>query len=152
MKMRLLSTVSTKKSLLAICKGDAGLNEKRKSLLSRVSVRNSYATFAGNSIKIKDLAYLSAYTGDEFALLRGKDYDVLFHGEIESCTFYRELKEKLKQHKLELVAHSHPDYDIIIPSKDDRDFLKEIGQNSSIIISWYTGNTAEYFADEFMIQ
>lgn len=116
MKMRLLSTVSTKKSLLAICKGDAGLNEKRKSLLSRVSVRNSYATFAGNSIKIKDLAYLSAYTGDEFALLRGKDYD------------------------------------IIIPSKDDRDFLKEIGQNSSIIISWYTGNTAEYFADEFMIQ
>ena len=107
MKMRLLSTVSTKKSLLAICKGDAGLNEKRKSLLSRVSVRNSYATFAGNSIKIKDLAYLSAYTGDEFALLRGKDYDILFHGENESCTFYGELKEKLKGDWFCYVKNKH---------------------------------------------
>ena len=54
----------------------------------------------------------------------------------------------LLQGKYELVAHSHPDVELTA-SKEDRDFLIKIGQNSSMIISWYTGNILKFYADPF---
>ena len=51
--------------------------------------------------------------------------------------------------KLRLIAHTHPDYDEIIPSKDDRLFLKQIGQDESIIISYITGKAQTFRANLF---
>ena len=111
---------------------------------------NEYASFERESIEIKDLAYLSALTRHEFALLRSKSNDILFHGNSNGCTFTDDLETLLKCGKMELIAHSHPDIDKIIPSSKDRRFLKEIGQEKSIIISWYTGQQVEFYADEFV--
>lgn len=61
-----------------------------------------------------------------------------------------DLETLLKCGKMELIAHSHPDIEKIIPSSKDRRFLKEIGQEKSIIISWYTGQQVEFYADEFV--
>ncbi len=47
---------------------------------------------------------------------------------------------------MELIAHSHPDFERIVPSVEDRDFLRKIGQEKSVIISWYTGRTIEFYA------
>ena len=44
---------------------------------------------------------------------------------------------------------SDEDGKYIIPSSEDRDFLKAIGQRKSVIISWYTGRQLEFYADEF---
>ena len=60
-----------------------------------------------------------------------------------------DLEALLVQGRMELVAHSHPDVEHIIPSREDRDFLKAIGQRKSVIISWYTGRQLEFYADEF---
>ena len=93
---------------------------------------------------VKDVAYLSAATHDEFALLRGKTRDILFHGVECHCTFDIQLIALLKAHKLKLVAHTHPDWGIVTPSQDDREFLKYIGQNKSVIISYITGIEREF--------
>ena len=145
----LSSSASTQKSLEAIRNGDAGLNERRKSILTRIPHSNDWAAFEYESIKIKDLAYLSAATHHEFALLRGKTKDIVFHGIERHCKFNEELLTLLKTKKLRLVAHTHPDYDFIEPSADDRDFLKYIGQQKSVIISCITGYEMEFTSNIF---
>lgn len=97
-----------------------------------------------DSVTIKDIAYLSAATHDEFALLRGKTKDILFHGEPEHCFFSDELIDLLKSKKFRLVVHSHPDYNKIKSSYDDREFLKYIGQKDSLIVSYITGDVKQF--------
>lgn len=145
----LASTASTQKSLEAIRNGDAGLNERRKNILARVPNPNDWGAFEYESITIKDIAYLSAATKHEFALLRGKTKDIVFHGIERHCEFTDELLILLKSKKLRLIAHTHPDYSSIEPSEDDRDFLKYIDQKRSTIISYITGYEMEFTANIF---
>ena len=73
----LSSSSSTRKSLEAIRNGEAGLTERRTKILSRVPQSNDWAVFEKDSVSTKDIAYLSAYTRHEFALLRGKKKDIV---------------------------------------------------------------------------
>ncbi len=145
----LASARSIRISLESIRLGEAGLTKRRENFLNRVPNEGDYAAFKKDSITIEDLAYLSAQEGHEFALLRSKSSDILFHGNATGCTFTDDLEALLIQGRMELVAHSHPDMDHIIPSREDRDFLKAIGQRKSVIISWYTGRQVEFYADVF---
>lgn len=138
-----------KTSLKAVYDGEAGLNERRKQLLRRVPNSNDWAVFEVDSITIKDIAYLSAATHHEFALLRGKTKDILFHGTNYHCHIVGEMLKLLEQRKLRLVAHTHPDYGDVIPSKDDRLFLKQIRQNESTVISYITGKMQRFNSDMF---
>ncbi len=142
------SSKSTQVALNAIRFGEAGLNAHRHNLLSRAPVTGSFASFPKNSIEVEDLAYLSAHEDHEFALLRGKNNDILIHGEHSKVNFDEDLEALLLQGKYELVAHSHPDIEITA-SREDREFIKKIGQKSSMIISWYTGNITKFYADPF---
>ena len=142
------SAKSTQIALNAIRFGEAGLNVHRQNLLNRVPVTGSFASFPKDSIEIEDLAYLSAHEDHEFALLRGKRNDILIHGEHLKVDFDEDLEALLLQGKYELIAHSHPDI-VLTASREDRDFLKKIGQKSSAIVSWYTGNIIEFYADPF---
>ena len=149
---RLSSTASMQKSLEAIRNGDAGLSERRKAVLARVPSSEDWAVFEKDSVSIKDIAYLSALTHHEFALLRGKTKDIVVHGITSHCNFDEELLDLLKTKKLRLIAHTHPDYGVVEPSSDDREFLRYIGQKESIIISYITGVERKFFAnlcDEF---
>ena len=149
MKNLLSSTASTKTSLEAIRNGEAGLTEKRKSMLARVPCSNDWSTFEKDTISIKDIAYLSAATHHEFALLRGKTKDIIVHGVERHCHFNEELLDLLQTKKLRLIAHTHSDYGKIIPSADDREFLKHIGQKASVIISYITGAEFEFASNSF---
>jgi hypothetical protein len=145
----LSSAASIRTSLKAIRNGEAGLNEKRRRILARVPHPNDWDTFAKNSISIKDITYLSAATHHEFALLRGKTSDIVVHGVERHCNFTEELLDLLQTKKLRLVAHTHPDYHMVRPSADDREFLHHIDQKSSIIVSYITGAEAEFTANLF---
>lgn len=147
----LSSTKSTIISLHAIRNGDAGLNSHRQSLLNRVLNRGEWAYFKRGSIEMKDLAYLTAKTGDEFALLRGKKADILFHGDSKRCKFDDRLGNQLITHKLSLIGHSHPGEPIPRPSNEDRQALKKIGQSKSAIISAMTGICLEFSEHSFEI-
>ena len=148
-KRTLSSTTSMKKSLEAIRNGEAGLTERRRKLLNRVPNSNDWASFERDSISIKDIAYLSAATHHEFALLRGKASDILLHGVELHCNFDEELLELLMSRKMRLIAHSHPDYDFIEASYDDRLFLRYIGQKESTIVSYVTGIEKKFKANAF---
>ena len=146
---KLSSSASTRISLEAIRNKHAGLTQKRERILTQVPNSNDWATFHKDAIEIKDLAYLAAKTGDEFALLRGKTKDIVFHGIQYHCHIEGELLALLKAKKLRLIAHTHPDYGEIYPSNDDRDFLKYIGQKTSKIISSITGIEQTFSANTF---
>lgn len=85
----LSSSESIKTSLAAIRNGEAGLNSHRKSLLDRVPNTGDWSAFRKNSITNKDIAYLSAATRDEFALLRARSeifYFMVIKGIVKSMT------------------------------------------------------------------
>lgn len=147
----LASEESTRISLESVREQRDGLNRHRQSLLDRVPEKESFASFRLNAIEDKDLAYLSAATGDEFALLRGKNEDILYHGISYHCHIEKSdvLMELLRSHKVRLEAHTHPDRGRIIPSADDRRFIASIGQKSSKIVSSYTGKVIEFTANMF---
>lgn len=147
--IKLSSTRSIRTSLQAVYNGVAGLNARRQKLLARVPESNDWAAFELNSIRIRDIAYLSAATHHEFAILRGKTKDILFHGIRRHCNFSNELIELLKDRKLRLIAHTHMDVDRIVASPDDREFLRTIGQKESVIISSITGEEKVFYADMF---
>ncbi|WP_026511727.1 MULTISPECIES: hypothetical protein [unclassified Butyrivibrio] len=142
------SAKSTQVALNSLRLGEAGLNAHRQNLLNRAPVTDSFASFPRDSIEIEDLAYLSAHEDHEFALLRGKKNDILIHGEHSKVNFDEDLEALLLQGKYELIAHSHPDIELTA-SREDREFLRRIGQKSSVIISWYTGNMMKFYADPF---
>ena len=148
--VHLASTESYKKSLQLIREKKAGLDQHRINILNRVPNTGDWANFPNNSITIRDLAYISAFTEHEFALFRGKE-DYVLHGEALRCNITDELFSLVKEKHLKLVAHSHPDHDIIIPSLDDRKFLKLIGQKNSVIISFITGQEVTYGSNLFDI-
>ncbi len=148
--LSLASSHSTRVSLAGIRIGRYDLSKHRNNLLKRVPNTGDYVKLKLDSLTMMDLAYLSAKTGDEFALLRGKDADILFHGSSRSCRFVGELEIDLRTHKLELVGHSHPGEENPEPSFEDREFLKEIGQNSSLVISGRTGRITGFSSDPFM--
>lgn len=113
----LSSSHSTQISLEAVRNGKAGLDAHRQRMLDKVPKQGNWASFTKNSIELKDLAYLTAKIGDEFALLRGKHEDILYHGSRGECTFKDELEKRLKNHQLELVGHAHPGEPVPIPSR-----------------------------------
>ena len=147
----LASTRSRQLSLQNIRNGEAGLNAHRQSLLNRVPEIGDWAAFRRNSIELVDLAYLSAKSGHEFALLRGKSSDILFHGSTGHCRFIGELEAIIRSRQVDIIVHSHPGEEDPQPSAEDRQVLREIGQHTSTVVSGITGLTRIFTADPFEI-
>ena len=131
-------------SLESIRCNKGGLNRHRQALLDRVPNSGDWAAFPYEHIDMKDLAYLTAKTGHEFAILRGKKEDILFHGTSSCCSFDNELFCRLTNNQLSIYGHSHPGEDPPTPSAQDRATLKEIGQTTSKLISDMTGQEITY--------
>lgn len=149
--IELQSAQSMKISLESIRRGEGGLDEHRASMLRRVPNTGDWANFPREHLTMKDLAYLTAKTGHEFAILRGKHEDILFHGASQSCTFRDTLEELLLSKRLVLFGHSHPGEVVPVASKEDRDVLKMIGQKTSRLISGLSGTEIEFGDNPFEI-
>jgi len=148
-KITLSSAKSMEISLEKVRQGKAGLNNHRKAMLSRVSKANEWAYFPKGSISMKDIAFLTAKTGDEFAILIGRKKDILFHGIKNHCIFSEDLSEMLMKGQLKLYGHSHPGERFPMPSYDDRETLKLIGQKKSRLVSAVTGREIEFSDNVF---
>ena len=149
MEMKVSSSHSLRISLTDLRSGKAGLNKKRTNLLTRIPHSGDWLCTKKGEYEIADLAFLTAATGHEFAILSGKREDIIFHGTERSCVFKDTVADLLKSHKFSLLAHSHPFEDYPVPSKDDRNVLKEIEQRESKIISATTGITITFTQNQF---
>ena len=127
--------------LMSVRAKKAGLDAKRKGLLEKVSKERQWSVFEYESLGMMDLAYLTAATGHEFAILRGKHEDILYHGTSTGCAFEKdaELKTALESHKYDIYGHSHPGEPYPMVSSDDRRVLRVLGQKRSKLISGMTG-------------
>ena len=149
--IELQSAQSMRVSLESIRRGEGGLDEHRASMLRRVPDIGDWAKFPYEHLSMKDLAYLTAKTGHEFAILRGRHEDILFHGTAQRCTFADILVDWLLSKRLTIYGHSHPGEVDPIPSQGDRGALRKIGQKSSRLISGVSGIETEFTADPFEI-
>lgn len=141
------STASFRRSLRSIREGKAGLSKARQEILNRVPEKGMYCDFKKDKITNRDLAYLSAATGDEFALFRGKHSDRLLRGNSMSCDIPPEIaKETVKE--FEWIAHTHVDMGPPIPSREDRETLRKFNQKESIIIS-HNGEEISFTSNDF---
>lgn len=150
--VELQSGQSTRVSLESIRQGTGGLAAHRQSMLDRVPNPGDWEEFSFDHhtpLEMTDLAYLTAKTGHEFAILRGKRSDILFHGTVGRCTFPEELVKRLKEKRLSIYGHSHPGEEVPAPSTQDRITLKLIGQTESQIISGRTGRIITFTANPF---
>lgn len=136
-------------SLTSIREGKGGLDSHRQAMLNRVPNSGDWDVFPFEHIEMKDLAYLTAKTGHEFAILRGKNEDILFHGDNRHCSFIGELGDKLLSKRFYIYGHSHPAEEMPTPSPEDRKTLIKIGQSSSKLISGRTGFEITYTSDMF---
>lgn len=147
--IELQSARSMRVSLEAIKRGDGGLDAHRAEMLKRAPDPGDWAIFPPEHLEMKDLAYLTAASGHEFAILRGKREDILFHGDSQRCEFDAELADRLLNKRLRLFGHSHPGEDEPVPSPQDRRTLKEIGQVESRLISGLSGREITFTSDLF---
>lgn len=140
------SQQSFKKSLLAISKGEAGLDARRTNILKKINKSNTYCRLEKDSISDRDMAYLSAACGDELALFRSKLEDVLLRGTYNECvstSFDKKLIVELQSGKFEWVSHTHTD-GTLMASDGDRETLKLLRQKRSKIIT--TDGKTKYFS------
>lgn len=137
----LSSSHSTKVSLDAVKRGRAGLDKRRQAMLDRVPDSGNWERFDVGFLEMIDIAYLTAKTGHEFAILRGRREDILFHGTSTQCDVMKEekLESEIIAKRYRLYGHSHPGEPFPDPSADDRAFLRYIGQERSKLISGMTG-------------
>lgn len=149
--IELQSAQSMRVSLESIRRGEGGLDEHRASMLRRVPNIGDWARFPYEHLLMKDLAYLTAKTGHEFAILRGKHEDILFHGTAQRCTFDDILVDFLLTKRLMIYGHSHPGEVDPVPSEGDRTTLRRIGQKASHLISGLSGIEIAFTADPFEI-
>lgn len=147
--IELQSVQSMRVSLDSIRRGKGGLDEHRAAMLRRVPDIGDWAKFPREHLSMNDLAYLTAKTGHEFAILRGKREDILFHGTARRCTFDGVLVDLLLSKQLVIYGHSHPGELDPMPSASDREVLRMIGQKSSRLISALSGIETGFTDDPF---
>ena len=128
------STKSFRASLNSIAKGKAGLDKRRTNILNKVPQSGDAEVFEYGSISNRDLAYISAKTGHEFALFRSKNKDLLVHGDARTCNPSQDWIDEIYDHNYEWIAHTHVDGGPLVPSSGDKATLRNLGQQSSIII------------------
>lgn len=149
--IELQSAQSMRVSLESIRRGEGGLDEHRASMLRRVPNVGDWARFPYEHLSMKDLAYLTAKTGHEFAILRGRRTDILFHGAAQRCTFDDVLVDLLLSKRLTIYGHSHPGEEFPIPSPQDRKTLQKVGQSRSRLISGMSGREIMFSPDQFEV-
>lgn len=149
LKIRLAgSPKSYKRSLADIAAGKAGLNQRRQNILNRLQNSGDSSRFEKDSVSIRDLAYLSAATRNEFALFRSKREDIVIRGNSVACDIVGELGEEILEKRYEWIAHSHVDGGNLTASAADRETLKKLGQRKSIIVG-LDGEEIEFYQSPF---
>ena len=102
---------------------------------------------------LKGLNFRTEYKSKSLIMSIGKQPKLGFLGHTDTVEYIEEFKNPfeltLKEGKLYLVAHTHPDHGKIKPSADDYKFLRQIEQKKSLIVSYITGEEHEFSDDRY---
>ena len=119
----------------AIIHSGRPLNNRQASLLDQLSSFGSRAVVAKNSVSMKDLAALTAATGDEFAMFtKGSDRLVIRGNEMQTPVDVNDAKQ-LHSQGYRWSGHTHPgtDTNCLQASDGDMKILEAFEQDMSVI-------------------
>lgn len=124
------------------------LIRRQKRLLERVPEPYDWIVVKSKSIHVRDLAALTAVTGDEFAIFTKGSKKILVRGNKLKWRLPEDLVDKVKEEKWIWDSHSHPVITKPNPSPEDRNTLRLFTwQEKSIIIN-LKGETVEFTGSE----
>lgn len=111
------------------------LNNRQKRLLEKLPDFGSQAIVAKKSVRMADLAALTAETGVEYAMFTRKGKRLIIRGSVGMVDVTEELAKQLKNAGYRWSGHTHPGADpfCLMPSDGDRLILRCFGQSYSSI-------------------
>jgi hypothetical protein len=125
----------------AIALGMGGLSRSQRLLLDRLPAEGATATVIKRSVTARDLAAMTAYTGDEFAMLTNGARRMVVRGTATGVPIDVDLAAELAGRGWRLSAHTHPGSTdlILMSSAGDRAVLSAFGQRNSLILNSRAG-------------
>ena len=128
--------------------GSFDLDRRHKFLLDKVPKVGDYVEVKAHQVELRDLAALTAYTGDEFAIFSSKSKKIIIHGTKSRWSIPNELYAEIRRKKLIWEGHSHPTTDNIGASPEDRATLKRLTWQKKSSIIDLVGNVYEFTPNE----
>lgn len=119
----------------AILQFDRPLNNRQEKLLEELKEYDSKIIVKKKNVNMKDLAALTAYTGDEFALFT-KDTDrLVIRGNSTSVNVNDKVARELNLQGYRWSGHTHPGEDAfcLFPSNGDKAVLRCFANKQSSI-------------------
>ena len=111
------------------------IEPRLKGYLDKLHKNGDYISAKAGTFKGQDLAILTTETGVEYTTLTIGEESYLIRGMEKGTTIPEELKIAIIKNKGTLDYHSHPFIGDLVPSNEDKDFLKLLTwQNESVII------------------
>lgn len=119
----------------AIIHMERPLNNRQKKLLDSLPEYDSRITVCKKDINMSDLAALTAYTGDEFAMFTKGNERFIMRGDQFNVNVDETLAKKLNADGYRWSGHTHPGMsdDFATPSPGDKAILKCFDQEISVI-------------------
>jgi hypothetical protein len=118
----------------AIWRGYASLSRIQQEVLNRLPGKGSQTIIPKGTFRLKDLAALSASTGDEFAMFTMAGRRLIMRGTKDGVPVNQELAASLAKKGWRWSAHTHPDGSLR-SSVGDRLILSEFGNKQSAILT-----------------
>ena len=117
-----------------------GLNNKQKRILEKLNKQDTVFEFDKKEVSMKDLAALTAETGDEFSMFTKNGKRLVFRGNPVEIKALKESKGKeLNNLGYKWSGHTHPlstdmpNLDCLDCSEGDLAFLEQFNQDGSVI-------------------
>lgn len=120
----------------AIIHFDRPLNQRQKSLLEHLPAYDSRMITERRNVNLRDLAAMTAVTGDEFALFTRKGQRMIVRSNAFMTNVDVDSAEVLAAEGWRWSGHTHPGTDVnaIMPSYGDYEVLKAFRQRFSVIL------------------
>lgn len=118
----------------AIWRGYASLSRVQQQILEQLPSKGSQTVIPKGMFKLKDLAALTASTGDEFAMFTLAGRRLIMRGTKDGVPINQEIAAALAKKGWRWSAHTHPD-GTLMSSPGDRLILKEFGNQKSAVLS-----------------
>jgi hypothetical protein len=118
----------------AIWRGYASLSRIQQEVLSKLPASGAQTIVAKGAFSLKDLAAVTAATGDEFAMFTLAGRRLIMRGTRDGVPVNQEIAAGLAKQGWRWSAHTHPD-GVLRSSVGDRLIIKEFGNEKSAILS-----------------
>lgn len=139
-------TKAFKDYLAKLSGGNYALERRHRFLLDKIPKAGTWARIKNHQASLEDLAALTAFTGDEFALFSAKGHKIIFHGKRIRWNLPNDAFEEICAKKMVWEGHSHPHPGDLMPSDADRKTLKLLTWQKRSTIIDVEGSTKTFTA------